>query len=47
MTDRIALWVGLSLLVFFILIFVFYGSDGLYFLLKKIDQLIEWIAFWR
>jgi len=47
MTDRIAIVLGI-VLVLAILADVFWlGGDTLLFLSRKMLELIEWMAFWR
>ncbi|MEM1352165.1 MAG: hypothetical protein AAGF27_07460 [Pseudomonadota bacterium] len=47
MTNRIAFYLGASLIALVILVFFIFGSDPLVFLVKKLMDLIEWLAFWR
>jgi hypothetical protein len=47
MTDRIALSLGLLIVVALGLDLYFFGSDHMVFLGKRIYELIEWLAFWR
>lgn len=47
MTNKIALGLGLTLLALIAVDLVFYGSQHLLFLGKKLFELIEWLAFWR
>ena len=47
MTNKIALGLGLTLLVLVAIDLLVYGSQNLIFLGKKLYELIEWLAFWR
>ena len=47
MTNRIALSLGLFVLVFLTVDTLFNDSQNLVFLGKKLFELIEWLAFWR
>ncbi|MBV1896983.1 MAG: hypothetical protein KUG70_11025 [Rhodobacteraceae bacterium] len=47
MTNKIALGLGLLLLVLLAVDVLFYGTQNLVFLGKKLFELIEWLAFWR
>ena len=47
MTNRIALVMGLLILIVVILDLAFHGLDNFIFLGKRLYELIEWIAFWR
>lgn len=47
MTNRIAIVLGLLLIVAVILDGLIYGNEHLVFLGKKLFELIEWLAFWR
>lgn len=47
MTNRIAFFLGLFVLILIGLDFLFYGTEHLLFLAKKLMELIEYIAFWR
>ncbi|MBV1927018.1 MAG: hypothetical protein KUG62_07650 [Rhodobacteraceae bacterium] len=47
MTNKIALGLGLFLFVLLTVDIVFYGTQNLVFLGKKLLELIEWLAFWR
>jgi len=46
-TNRIAICLGLILLLALTIDVVYYGTDHLLFLGKKLFELIEWMAFWR
>lgn len=47
MTDTIALALGALILSAIAVDVVFFGTDHLLFLARKIMDLIEWMAFWR
>lgn len=47
MTNRIALIIGLLLVAALLVDAIFYGTQHLLFLSRKMLELIEWIAFWR
>ena len=47
MTDRIALGLGLLIVLMVGLDAFLYGSDHFIFLGKKLMAFIEWLAFWR
>ena len=47
MTNKIALGLGLTLLALIAGDLIFYESQHLLFLGKKLFELIEWLAFWR
>jgi hypothetical protein len=47
MTNKIALGLGLFLLVALGVDVLLYGAEDLIFLSKKLFELIEWLAFWR
>ena len=47
MTNRIAIALALILIAAIVVDVVFYGTDHLIFLGKKMMELMEWIAFWR
>ncbi len=47
MTNKIALGLGLLLLVLIAADVLFNGAEDLIFLSKKFFELIEWLAFWR
>lgn len=47
MNNQIAIGLGLLILALLGLDYYFYGSEGILFLLRKQDDLIEWLAFWR
>ena len=47
MTNQIAIGVGLAILGLIGLDIFFFGGDALLFLLRKLADLIEYVAFWR
>ncbi len=47
MTNRIALVLGLTIVVAIVLDMALYGTEHMVFLGKKFFDLIEWLAFWR
>lgn len=47
MTNRLALILGLMILVAVIVDVLLVGDTHLVFLGKKLAELIEWLAFWR
>ena len=47
MTNRLAILLGLALLVAFAVDITLYGDAHMIFLGKKLAELIEWMAFWR
>ncbi len=47
MTNLIAIILGLLLILAAAVDVMFYGTEHLIFLGKKLFELIEWIAFWR
>ena len=47
MTDRIALALGLVILVILGIDWQVYDWAGTLFLARKLSVLIEWLAFWR
>lgn len=47
MTNRLAILLGIFLIIVVVVDVVLYGTDHLLFLSKKFLELIEWIAFWR
>jgi hypothetical protein len=47
MTDRIALIMGLIIVAAAIVDVLFYGTQHIVFLSKKLFDLTEWLAFWR
>ena len=47
MTNRIAFVLGLLIIGAIVVDYVYYGTEHIVFLAKKITELIEWLAFWR
>ncbi|HEY9039739.1 MAG TPA: hypothetical protein VIN05_12455 [Roseovarius sp.] len=47
MTNRIAFWLFLLIVLAFMLDYWIQGFDGLIFLGGKLGELTEWLAFWR
>lgn len=47
MTNQIAIGLGLLLIAGVGLDAALYDSTNLLFLLRKLDDLVEWLAFWR
>ncbi len=47
MTNRIALVLGLLILIALAVDIALVGTEHLVFLAKKFLELIEWVAFWR
>jgi uncharacterized membrane protein len=47
MTNRIALVLGLMIIGAIVVDVMYYGTEHLVFLAKKMADLIEWLAFWR
>ncbi|MFW2545159.1 hypothetical protein ACN2XU_21230 [Primorskyibacter sp. 2E107] len=47
MTHRLAIILGLLIIVAFAVDYAFYDTKHLVFLAKKMLDLIEWLAFWR
>jgi hypothetical protein len=47
MTNQIAIGLGLLIVAGLGLDAVLYDSAGLLFLIRKLAELIEWLAFWR
>ncbi len=47
MSDRTALIIAIIIVAAIITDFVFNSGDGLFFIAKKGEQFIEWVAFWR
>jgi hypothetical protein len=47
MTNRIALVLGFLIVGAIIVDYVYYGTEHIVFLAKKMAELIEWLAFWR
>lgn len=47
MTNKIAIGLGLVILVLIAADWYFFDHAKLLFLLKKLADMIEWMAFWR
>ncbi len=47
MNTQIAIGIGLVIVGLIFLDKVFFDWDNLVFLLRKLSDLIEWLAFWR
>ncbi len=47
MTNRIALILGLILIAAMVADVMYFGTEHLIFLGKKMFDLMEWMAFWR
>ena len=47
MTNKIAIWLGLLIVGALTADVMFYGTEHLIFLGKRMMELIEWMAFWR
>ena len=47
MTNRLAIVLGLLLIVMIVGDIAVYGDDHMIFLSKKLFDLVEWVAFWR
>ena len=47
MTNRIAFVLGLLIIGAIVVDYVYYGTEQIVFLAKKMNELIEWLAFWR
>ena len=47
MTNLIAVILAVLLIAAAVIDIMFYGTEHLIFLGKKMFELIEWIAFWR
>lgn len=47
MTNRIALYLGLAILIAIGASYSMSGTENFLFLAKKFLALIEWVAFWR
>lgn len=47
MTNRIAFVLGLIIIGAIVVDYVYYGTEHIVFLAKKMTDLIEWLAFWR
>ncbi len=47
MTDRIALYLGVMIALFFAVDWYLWDWANTLFLARKLAALIEWVAFWR
>ena len=47
MTNKIALWLGALILIALVLDIALQGGTGVIFLMSKLADMIEWMAFWR
>ena len=47
MTNRIAFVLGLLIIGAIVVDYIYYGTEHVVFLAKKMTDLIEWLAFWR
>lgn len=47
MTNRIAIFLGLLILIGLVVDNIHYDSFGTLFLARKLVTLIEWLKFWR
>ncbi len=47
MTNRIAFVLGVLIIGAIVVDYVYYGTEHIVFLAKKMTELIEWLAFWR
>ncbi|MGV6847265.1 MAG: hypothetical protein ACWA5A_02675 [Marinibacterium sp.] len=47
MTDRIALFLAIVILIAVIADVSVFGTQHIIFLSKKLQNLIDWLAFWR
>ena len=47
MTNRIAFVLVLLIIGAIVVDYVYYGPEQIFFLAKKMTELIEWLAFWR
>lgn len=47
MTNRIAFFLALLIVIGLVLDFIYQHGDGTLFLLRKLSAAIEWLAFWR
>jgi len=47
MSNTVAITLGLFLLTALAVDAVFFGTEHMVFLGKKLFELIEWLAFWR
>ncbi|MEQ6204245.1 hypothetical protein ABMC88_14485 [Sulfitobacter sp. HNIBRBA2951] len=47
MTNKIAFVLALIIIGAIAVDYVYYGTEHVVFLAKKMTELIEWLAFWR
>ncbi len=47
MTNKIAIWIGVIVLGLLGFDAIVFGSSNTLFLLRKLAEFIEWLAFWR
>lgn len=47
MTNRIAIILGFLIICAIAVDYIYYGTEHVVFLAKKMTDLIEWLAFWR
>ena len=47
MTNQLAIILGVMILAALVVDMILFGTDHIVFLGKKMDELIEWMAFWR
>ncbi|MEH6521437.1 hypothetical protein [Sulfitobacter sp.] len=47
MTNPIAIVLGLLIICAIAGDYIYYGTEHVVFLAKKLTDLIEWLAFWR
>ncbi|MEM8979830.1 MAG: hypothetical protein AAGD04_10120 [Pseudomonadota bacterium] len=47
MTNKLALYLGLTVVALLIVDAVFFGMSNSKFLARRFLELIEWLAFWR
>ncbi|WP_198586183.1 hypothetical protein [Roseovarius salinarum] len=47
MTNKLAIILGVIILILLAMDFQYFGLEGTLFLARKLMALIEWMAFWR
>ena len=47
MTNQLAFWLGLIIVIALGIDVFMYGTEHLVFLSKKFFEFMEWLAFWR
>jgi len=47
MTNKIAFVLALIIIGAIVADYIYYGTEHIIFLAKKMAELIEWLAFWR